>query len=320
MVMNQQKIESLLRKIQTILTDPTELSKLEKDLVKDYLRTLYDMVDGTGPVEQVPSTHIKSSINPIAGNLPSLNHVEQHVPRPTVKVPQEEIPASGTKPDSIKPAQSIIPPSPSTTKLPAEEKPTAAKSTAVLVEKELSKQEPVDKVTPPSVTVSEQEKTWEDAQMASVKDQSVSEYTPTKTPLDLKSNGASESRHTKETAPRIDREVPDVFRMEERISSKYNPLFQQQQSNELSDRLSRSPIENLQRALSINDRLLTVNQLFNGNHEAFNETIDILNSKYSFAEAKSYLVRYVIDKYEWLDEEKVDQARDFIKLVERRFL
>ena len=118
----------------------------------------------------------------------------------------------------------------------------------------------------------------------------------------------------------IPKEVPQVFRMEENISSRYNALFQQQSGNELSDRLSRSPIDNLQRALSINDRLLTVNQLFNGNHESFNETIDILNSKYSFSEAKSYLVRYVIDKFDWLDEEKVDQARDFIKLVERRFL
>ena len=317
--MNQQKIESLLRKIQTILTDPTELSKLEKDLVKDYLRTLYDMVDGSGPVEQVPSTHRQSSINPIAGNLPSLKHVEERVHKPATKVSQEETITSEVQPERVKPSQPIIPPSPPPVEQSAEAKPKPAEPSTI-VEEKVSTQEPENDKTPPTVPVSEQEKTWEDAQMASVKDQSVSEYTPTRTPLDLKSNGSSDSRQTKETAPRVEREMPEVFRMEERISSKYNTLFQQQQSNELSDRLSRSPIENLQRALSINDRLLTVNQLFNGNHEAFNDTIDILNSKYSFAEAKSYLVRYVIDKYEWLDEEKVDQARDFIKLVERRFL
>ncbi len=314
--MNQQKIESLLRKIQMILTDPTELSKLEKDLVKDYLRTLYDMVDGSGPVEQIPSSPKQSSINPIAGNLPSLSQVEQRVSSKNVEVPGEKVPSSEARSEKVKPSQPIKPAIPPRVELPVEDKPESVKSTTGMEEG----QEKPAAEKPPTVPVSEQEKTWEDAQMASVKDQSVSEYTPARTPLDLKSNGSSESRETSETVARVEREVPEVFRMEERISSKYDPLFQKQQSNDLSDRLSRSPIENLQRALSINDRLLTVNQLFNGHHEAFNETIDILNSKYSFAEAKSYLVRYVIDKYEWLDEEKVDQARDFIKLVERRFL
>lgn len=317
MVMNQQKIESLLKKIQTILTDPTELSKLEKDLVKDYLRKLYDMVDGSGPTEQLPSPPKQSSINPIAGNLPSLKHVEQHISPPKVEVPQEKVNPSEVKPEKTKASQPINPPNPPKVESPVEEKPDPVRPTIVMEEKKV--EEAPAEVKPPTVPVREEEKTWEDAQMASVKDQPVSEYTPARSPLEQKPNGLSESQERSRTT-RIEREVPEVFRMEERISTKYNTLFQQQQSNELSDRLSRSPIDNLQRALSINDRLLTVNQLFNGNHEAFNETIDILNSKYSFGEAKSYLVRYVIDKYEWLDEEKVDQARDFIKLVERRFL
>ena len=116
------------------------------------------------------------------------------------------------------------------------------------------------------------------------------------------------------------REVQEVVTREDVIPEKYISLFQRDTQKELSEKLGLSPISDLRRALGINDKLLVVNELFGGKSEAYQETVDILNSKYSFSEAKSYLTRYVIDKFKWLDEEKIDPARDFIKLVERRFL
>ena len=123
-----------------------------------------------------------------------------------------------------------------------------------------------------------------------------------------------------QTPLRIQREVEQVMTHKETIPSKYSVLFERSDQNELSDKLSLSPIDDLRRALGINDKLLVVNELFGGDQNEFQETVDRLNNKYSFSEAKSYLLRYVIDKFEWLDEQKQVPARDFIKLVERRFL
>ncbi len=136
-------------------------------------------------------------------------------------------------------------------------------------------------------------------------------------------NEAVLDQPTKLTPPvskHFQKEFQEVVTRQEPIPSKFKVLFHRDAQNELSEKLGLSPITDLRRALGINDKLLIVNQLFQGKQEAFQETIDVLNAKYSFSEAQSYLIRYVIDKYEWLDEERQPQARDFIKLVERRFL
>jgi hypothetical protein len=114
--------------------------------------------------------------------------------------------------------------------------------------------------------------------------------------------------------------VAEVFRHETVIPEKYRLLFEANHSKDLSDKLSRAPISDLMKAFSINDRMLVVTDLYNGDHQKFQDTIDILNTKYSFDEAKSYLLRYIVDQYEWLGEEKLERAREFVKLVERRFL
>lgn len=120
--------------------------------------------------------------------------------------------------------------------------------------------------------------------------------------------------------PDFKRELSEVVTSVNFVPDKHKVLFNRDNQNELSDKLSLSPIADLRRALGINDKLLVVNELFKGDRESYQETIDVLNTKYSFADAQSYLVRYIIDKFDWLDEEKIDPAREFIKLVERRFL
>ncbi len=115
-------------------------------------------------------------------------------------------------------------------------------------------------------------------------------------------------------------ELEQIIIQPDLVPAKYLTLFQKETKGELSEKLSRSPISDLQKAFGINDKLLIVNELFDGQQVVFQETVDVLNSKYSFEDAKSYLTRCVIDKYGWLDEEKVEPARNFIKLVERRFI
>lgn len=97
-------------------------------------------------------------------------------------------------------------------------------------------------------------------------------------------------------------------------------LFAMQQARDLSDKLRLSRIDDLSRAMGINERFLTINELFGGDHEAFDRTLRALNDLTSFQQARAYLETEVIPRYGWLDERKHKKAMVFIQLVQRRFV
>lgn len=99
----------------------------------------------------------------------------------------------------------------------------------------------------------------------------------------------------------------------------FEQLFEYKKATELSEKLSESPISDLTRAMSINDKLLYVNELFDRDIEAFNETLKVLNRFDSLNDAKG-LLSNLAERYDWLNGEKIDISRDFIKLVRRRYL
>lgn len=90
-------------------------------------------------------------------------------------------------------------------------------------------------------------------------------------------------------------------------------------SNELSDRLSERPISDLTKAMGINERMLTVNELFDGDNSAFKAALSALNGLDSYEAAKSYISTQLIEKYNWVSPKKRKKAKVFIKLVKRRF-
>jgi hypothetical protein len=99
----------------------------------------------------------------------------------------------------------------------------------------------------------------------------------------------------------------------------YDLLFAQEQAKELADRLGESPIEDLTRAFSINDRIFNINELFGGDQDAFMDTLRHLNSLHTFEDAKDYLASEVAGKYDWTQKGKKSIAKSFIKTVRRRF-
>lgn len=97
------------------------------------------------------------------------------------------------------------------------------------------------------------------------------------------------------------------------------PLFAVKTGAELADKLGEQPVKDLTRALSINDRLLYMNELFGKDLEAMNESLKLLNKLESFDSGRSFLVT-LAGQYHWLEEERIDIARDFIRLIKRRYL
>lgn len=99
----------------------------------------------------------------------------------------------------------------------------------------------------------------------------------------------------------------------------FEVLFDFKSGGELADKLSDQPVGDLTKALSINDRLLYMNQLFGKDMGELDESLKLLNRFENLREAKS-LIHNLAEQYEWTKEEKVDVARDFLKLVRRRYL
>jgi hypothetical protein len=96
-------------------------------------------------------------------------------------------------------------------------------------------------------------------------------------------------------------------------------MFELKEARELSEKLSSTPIKDLNTAMGINDRFLTVNELFDGDANAFKDCVDHINQMQSYYDAKSYLLSETAQKYDWSSAERLKKAAGFITLVQRRF-
>jgi len=96
-------------------------------------------------------------------------------------------------------------------------------------------------------------------------------------------------------------------------------LFKFETINELSDKLSRSPIENLTKSMGINEKIFTVKELFGGDKSLFDSAMESMDKFSSFEQARDYLVEHVALDQKWHIEGKVKKAANFIKLVSRRY-
>ena len=103
------------------------------------------------------------------------------------------------------------------------------------------------------------------------------------------------------------------------LDPKLEALFEVPKVQDLSDKLSSAPIQDLGRAFGVNERILTINELFGGDIQLFNNTIQSINGMDRFEDAKKYLVLNVAKKNQWVDEHKKFKASSFIKTVRRKF-
>ena len=103
------------------------------------------------------------------------------------------------------------------------------------------------------------------------------------------------------------------------VSVEAEELFEEKQARELSEKLSELPIPDLKKAIALNDRLLLTRELFSGDGQAFDAALTALNSYTQFTDAKAYLLDHCVIRYGWLDKKRIGTAKNFIKLVRRRY-
>jgi hypothetical protein len=103
------------------------------------------------------------------------------------------------------------------------------------------------------------------------------------------------------------------------VDGELEELFAFTTAKELSEKLSELPVTDIKKAMGLNERIFTVNELFGGDQAAFDESLNALNRMADFEEAKRYLIEKVAGKYGWASKDKKSKAKNFIKLVKRRY-
>ncbi len=101
------------------------------------------------------------------------------------------------------------------------------------------------------------------------------------------------------------------------LSPEVEELFEEKDQGGVAGRMMRQRVTDLNRALSINNRVLFANKLFDGN-EGLNDALKILNLRGSFANAKPLLID-LAQQHDWAREDRQETAREFIDLVRRRY-
>jgi hypothetical protein len=86
---------------------------------------------------------------------------------------------------------------------------------------------------------------------------------------------------------------------------------------EVAEKLVDTPIEDLRKAISINDRYLFISMLFMGDENNFDRSIRTINSFNMLAEAQYWIQRELKVKMGWQDENGT--VKHFYSLVRRRF-
>ena len=104
-----------------------------------------------------------------------------------------------------------------------------------------------------------------------------------------------------------------------KVSAGLEDLFSFGSAKELSEKLRQLPITDIKKAMGLNERIFTVNELFGGKQAAFDETLNALNELKSFEEAKQYLMQNAATQFDWASKTRKNKAKTFIKLVKRRY-
>lgn len=106
---------------------------------------------------------------------------------------------------------------------------------------------------------------------------------------------------------------------ENETTSDVEALFVHQQGNDLLSKLGSKPVTLIENTMGINDRILTINELFRGDHALFQQTVDTINRSESYDQVKEFLVSGIASELEWSSEGKAKKATAFIRLIQRKF-
>ncbi|MBS3769848.1 MAG: hypothetical protein V5A47_02405 [Bacteroidales bacterium] len=111
-------------------------------------------------------------------------------------------------------------------------------------------------------------------------------------------------------------DIPEILadRFYNTKTSMHDSLARKQSQNNISSKIQAKPIQDLNKAIGLNERFLFIRELFGGDKNAYYEAIQIINEMPNYEEAE----QYIQERFNW-DEDKPEVIR-FMELVRRRFV
>lgn len=96
-------------------------------------------------------------------------------------------------------------------------------------------------------------------------------------------------------------------------------LFADDDYTDMSDKLSMTKIDQISTSIGINARFYMINELFNGDGNLFSKILVKLDEVGSLEGAKDIILNEVAIPMNWVENNKLVAAEDFIKLIKRRY-
>jgi len=145
-------------------------------------------------------------------------------------------------------------------------------------------------------------------------DDKVDESSEPDEPLDEeKTPEASPEEHDFEE----DEEVSLNQKLADETTKTINEKFEKDESVTLADHHQQSKVTSIMEAISVNNRYMFVNDLFEGDKEEFTDAIERIEECESFDEAVEILVQEYARNYDW--DMNSDEVKELLKVVFRKF-
>lgn len=122
------------------------------------------------------------------------------------------------------------------------------------------------------------------------------------------------------TTPKAAENATNSDAANDTFNEDFEELFVFKEATDLSQKLSATPLNDLNKALGLNEKFLYINELFGGDVAKFQAAIKRLNDEKDFDTARLYLESDLIETHTWMKKAKKSIAKDFVKLVRRRYL
>ncbi len=143
--------------------------------------------------------------------------------------------------------------------------------------------------------------------------------------LEIEEEKAAEKPQAKKDEPPEDeekkktarsRKEPEILAEQYQNKTHYvnESLGATQKKEDLSSKLKLKPIDDIGSALGVNDRFHLIRELFNGDREMFEKTIDYLNNAPNFNVAFSYIQ----NTFDW--DMESEAVQNILDLVRRKFI
>ncbi len=284
--MDQLQVKLILDKINTLfhsIQQDQQVSNLEKDLLLSYIRKLYEAA-----LEK--PTYSRSASDTTLKQVPEQSIAQEetkHYEKPRIieLTPEllEHIPIKVEVPRAA-PVLEIV-----------EDEP--------VVVPEAVAEQPVDVPTETPIEVAEPEPVFS----APVEALKIHDNEPTPT-----MGQVPEPAIEKTSMPKAPEHLPHS-------SPKVDALFNIVTGNDLSSRLAETLVPDLTKAFGLNEKILIINDLFGGQQNEYDQVIQKLNGFNNYATAQELLYRFA-NRFHWAAETKELRAKNFIKIVRRRYL